>query len=415
MRDNTTKELSGFRVAGINYRKTDATIRGLFAINAGQYSRIAEKAKKEGFDELFILSTCNRTEIYGFAESPSQLIRLLCSETGGETGLFNDMAYIKSGEDAVQHLYEVAAGLDSQILGDYEVISQVKNAAKSAREYGCLGTFTERMINSVLQVSKIIKNETSLSSGTISVAFAAVQYLKRVKNIADKKILLLGTGKIGRNTCRNLMDYLGTVNITLVNRTDSTAENFAKENNIGYAPYRDLGKKLSESDIVLVATNASQPTVLKSQLQNSSSKIVIDLSIPNNAEGSIAELPHVELVNVDTLSRVQDETLQMRLQEVPKAMAIIEEHRKDFLYWFRMRKHAVVLQAVKDRLKEIHSREIQQQRIHTHLNPEDLEEVSSRIIQKLINMMASRVRQANGKGDHYIQLISEIFETSVKS
>lgn len=415
MHNNITKELSNFIVAGINYKKSDAGARGLFALNNDQYARVLTKAKEEGIDELFILSTCNRTEIYGFAPSAATLINLLCSETVGDISLFNGLAYIKQGEEAVQHLYEVAAGLDSQILGDYEVISQVKNASKFAKQHGCIGTFTERMINSVLQVSKIIKNETALSSGTVSVAFAAVQYLKGIVDIADKNILLLGTGKIGRNTCRNMMDYLGTVQVTLVNRTDAVAKNFAAENNLRYAPYEELSQELGKADIILVATNAQQPTILKSHLQHSSPKIIIDLSVPNNVAADVTELAQVRVINVDELSKVQDETLQMRQQEIPKAMGIIEEYRKDFLYWFQMRKHAVVLQAVKAALQEIHAKEIQHQKSLSPFHREEVEEVSSRIIQKVINMMASRVRQANGKGDHYIQLISEIFETPVKS
>src|SRR5690242_921699 len=186
-----TKDLSHFFLAGINYRKTNVRIRGLFAVSASQYGNILCKAREGGLCELFIISTCNRTEIYGFAESAEQLIRLLCNETAGNENLFKEMAYVYEGEKAVHHLYKVGAGLDSQILGDYEVISQIKNAAKFAKEQNCLGSFTERMINSVLQVSKIVKNETSLSSGTVSVAFAAVQYLKKIENVCSKKILLI--------------------------------------------------------------------------------------------------------------------------------------------------------------------------------------------------------------------------------
>lgn len=415
MHQDFSKDISRFFVAGINYRKSDSKIRGQFAINDQQYCAILEKAKKQGFDELFILSTCNRTEIYGFAKDPQELIELVCSETRGEIALFRKIAYIKTGDKAIHHLYNVSAGLDSQILGDYEVISQVKQAARFAREQGCLGSFTERMVSSVLQVSKIIKNQTSLSAGTVSVAFAAVQMLQRIPDVQQKQILLVGIGKIGRNTCKNMIDYLGIKNITLINRTDARSKEFALKNQLKAAPYRKLKEKIDEADIVLVATNAPQPTIKTEWLTKSTSKIILDLSIPNNVEEGVKDLPHIKLIDVDELSRIQDETLQKRQAEVPKAVAIIEENMKEFLYWYQMRKHAVVLQAVKQKLQEIHTKEISTQKPCNQSQLSGYHEVSSRIIQKTINLLASKVRQEHTKSDQYIELISELFETSHKS
>ena len=214
-------QLDKFFIAGINYKKTDASVRGQFAINNDQYTQILTLASAQGLSELFILSTCNRTEIYGLAENADQLVELLCTQTAGSKETFSELCYIKQGSNAVQHLFEVGAGLESQILGDYEIIGQLKVAVKFSKQHGFIGSFTERLINSVLQSTKIIKNQTELSGGTVSVSFAAVQYIKRnVQDIAKKKILLVGVGKIGRNTCKNLVDYLDTKNIMLINRTE---------------------------------------------------------------------------------------------------------------------------------------------------------------------------------------------------
>ena len=204
-------EIVQFKVAGINYKKTEAAIRGQFAVSEEQYGQLLAAAREAGIRELFILSTCNRTEIYGLANDAAQLAQLLCTHTDGDMTTFSELAYVKSGRDAVQHLFHVSAGLDSQILGDYEILGQIKKAAKFAKERGFIGTFTERLINSILQSSKAIKTGTQLSGGTVSVSFAAVQYIKEhIDRIQDKNILLVGTGKIGRNTCKNLVDYLDT-------------------------------------------------------------------------------------------------------------------------------------------------------------------------------------------------------------
>lgn len=414
MQVNQPKDIQHFHIVGINYKKTDAAIRGLFAINQEQYDQLLCEARAAGVNDLFVLSTCNRTEIYGFATSTDILMELLCKVSHGNMQVFKQIAYHKSGEGAVRHLYHVGTGLDSQILGDYEIIGQIKTAAKFAKSRGCIGTFLERLVNSVLQVSKLIKNETGLSSGTVSVSFAAVRLLeKKVENIRDKKIVLLGVGKIGRNTSKNMVEYLGVKNITLVNRTTAVAEAFAGQHGLQYAAYDEMDEALQEADIILVATNAPQPTITRANLEGSRPRLVIDLSIPFNVATDVSELPGVEVVNVDELSKVQDETLQMRLNEVPKAMSIIEEHMEEFLYWFKMRKHAVVLKAVKEKLTEIHTREIQAQKNGAQYKLEDMEEVSSRIIQKMINLMAGKVRRETDKSDQYIAMINDIFETGV--
>src|SRR5271169_1553723 len=169
---NTSRrvDISNFFIAGINYKKTDAETRGQFAINNDQYENIIDLAPLYNLDALFVLSTCNRTEIFGFAESPSQLIDLLCTQTTGDKKTFTRLAYIKSGEQAVEHLFNVSAGLDSQILGDYEIIGQLKRAVKFSKDRGFINCFLERLINCVLQSSKTIKNDTALSGGTVSVS-----------------------------------------------------------------------------------------------------------------------------------------------------------------------------------------------------------------------------------------------------
>src|SRR5258706_2754876 len=320
-------DLSKFFIAGINYKKTDAAVRGQFAINKEQYANLFLSAPLYNVKEFFVLSTCNRTEIYGFAEDAITLCRLLCTQTEGNVERIGEIAYIKNGADAVEHFFEVAAGLDSQILGDYEVIGQIKTAVKFSREHKFMNVFTERLVNAVLQSSKNIKTNTELSGGTVSVSFAAIQYIKEnTTNIADKKILLLGTVKIGRNTCKNLEDYLGTKNIILINRTEEKAAGLAKELGLQFSPINELAEQVNEADIILVATNSSKPVIVRSQVENSGRKLIIDFSIPYNVETSVQDLPDITLLNVDELSRIKDETLNKRLDEVPKAKAIIAEH-----------------------------------------------------------------------------------------
>ena len=405
MQANSINDISRFWIVGINYKKTDAAIRGQFAIQSAQYRSILNGALASGLNELFVLSTCNRTEVYGFADDASQLTDLLTSQTAGDKETFKELAYIKNGLEAIQHLFYVSAGLDSQILGDYEIVGQIKTAVKFAKEQGCLNVLLERLVNTVLQCSKAIKNQTELSGGTVSVSFAAVQYIREhVQAVADKKILLLGTGKIGRITCKNLVHYLKTTNITLVNRTEEKAAELAKELGLKYAPVSELSTHISQSDIILVATDSTEPTILSSHLVEQTTKLILDLSIPYNVESSAQHLPHVTLINVDELSKLKDETLAKREAEVPKAQAIIAEHIAEFLEWYEMRKHVPVLKAVKTKLKEIHNSPLF---IPLYNNSTHTEEK----IQRVINGMAFKMKGQNQRGCHYIEAINEFIAT----
>lgn len=409
MQDHRNIDISRFFAAGINYKKTDASRRGLFAINNDQYRIILQKAAETGARELFILSTCNRTEVYGFAENVDQLIQLICNETAGNIEEFKQLAYIKKGVEAVDHLFHVGAGLDSQILGDYEIVGQLKNAVKLSKENGFIQAFSDRLVNAVLQSSKEIKNQTALSGGTVSVSFAAVQYIREnIKDIADKKILLIGTGKIGRNTCKNLADYLDTDHITLINRTDEKAEALANELGLKFSPYKELSAKVAESDIILVATDANEPVVRITHIENQGKKLLIDLSVPYNVEESAKHLDGITLVNVDDLSKMKDETLAKRQAEVPKAKAIIAEHISEFIEWYEMRKHVPVLRAVKTKLQEIHTCSL-----YTQITPDNYSQKpgDNPKIQQVINGLASKMRKQNQKGCYYIEAINEFIAT----
>jgi glutamyl-tRNA reductase len=405
---NNLKDISKFWIAGINYKKADAATRGQFAVQNEQYIRILEHAKTINLEEVFVLSTCNRTEIYGFADSASELISLLCAQTAGNEETFLSSAYLKNGYEAIQHLFNVSAGLDSQILGDYEIIGQIKAAAKFAKKHGCFNVMLERLINTVLQSSKAIKNQTELSGGTVSVSFAAIQYIREhVNGIADKKILLLGTGKIGKSTSKNLVHYLKTKNITLINRTEEKAAELAKELGLHHAPISDLQKNISQSDIILVATDATEPTILLSHVKEQSNKLILDLSIPHNVEAGVQHLQHIKVINVDELSKMRDETLAKREAEVPKAKAIIAEHIREFIEWHEHRKHVPVLKAVKTKLREIHNNPL----FIPLYNSTHTEEK----IQRVINGMAYKMKEQNQKGCHYIEAINEFIATGTNS
>ena len=401
-------DIGTFFIAGMNYKKSDATTRGQYAINREQYTNLLSLAPQFGITQFFVLSTCNRTEIYGFADNAESLCQLLCTQTQGSLSNFIAMSYIKNGKKAIEHLFEVAAGLDSQILGDYEIIGQIKQAFKFSKQNKFIGAYLERLVNGVLQSSKTIKNTTGLSGGTVSVSFAAIQYIKEhVRSLDGKKILLLGTGKIGRNTCKNMVDYLDTKNITLINRTENKAAELAAELGLQYAPLQDLAKHVAEAAIILVATNSAEPVILKEHVINSTDKLIIDLSIPYNVEVAAQNLPNVTLINVDELSKIKDATLQKREAEVPKAKIIIEEYINEFLSWHQMRKNVPVLKAVKVKLEQMNSCNLFINTLYSTTSTMPSVNYTEEKIQKVINGMALKMRTKNQRGCYYIEAINE--------
>ncbi len=401
-------DINKFCVAGINYKKADAELRSLFAVNTNQYASILSNTSSFGLKEVFVLSTCNRTEIYGLTENADDLINLLCLETLGDVQTFNQSAYIKKGTNAIEHIFNVAAGLDSQILGDYEIVGQIKSAAKFSKQHHHLGPYLERLVNTVLQSSKSIKNKTQLSSGTISVSFAAAQYIKKqFQDFSDKNILVFGTGKIGSNTCKNLVDYLGTKNITLINRSPEKAIELAEKLNLKTADISELDNEIELADIILVATNAEEPVVLASHIRSNQNKLIIDLSIPCNVAESVRYLPNITMVNVDELSKLKDDTLKKREAEIPKAKKIIAEAMEEFTDWYAMRRHAPMLKDLKIKLETLQSYSTS-----PNANSETGKDILDIKIQRVVNETAGKIKKTDTKGCQYIAAINEFICTA---
>lgn len=401
-----------FYALGLSYQKADAEVRGHFSLSDSAKQKLLSDAKQNGIESLMVISTCNRTELYGFAEHPYQLIHLLCENTKGTVEEFQDVAYIHKGKAAIEHMFRVGSGLDSQILGDFEIISQLKFAARASKKEALLNSFTERLVNSVIQASKRIKNETELSSGATSVSFASVQYImNNITNVSEKNILLFGTGKIGRNTCENLVKHTQNSHITLINRTKTKAEEVAGKFNLIVKDYEDLKEEINLSDIVIVATGAQNSTVYKSLITTKKPLLILDLSIPKNVDEEVKELPNVALVHMDDLAKITDDTLEKRKAFIPAAEAIIEDIMADFNAWLNTLKFVPTIQALKHKLTDFKNSELNTQRKKmANFNEDQAELITNNIIQKITNQFAHHFREDNDTSDESLELIKKIFQ-----
>ena len=400
-----------FYAIGLNYKKADAVIRGHFSIDEYGKEKILEDAKSIGIPSLSIISTCNRTELYGFAQHPFQLIKLLCEHTNGSIDEFEKVAYVYKNRQAVSHLFRVGTGLDSQILGDFEIISQLRNSFRQSKKVGLMNPFMERLANAVIQASKRIKNETGISSGATSVSFAAVQYImSNIPQGSQKDILLFGTGKIGRNTCENLVKHTANKQITLINRTKDKAEKIAGKFNLVVKDFSDIQSEIAQTDVLIVATGAQQPTISKEILFLKKPLIILDLSIPKNVSEDVLENKFVTLIHLDELSAFTDQTLQQRAKELPLAEDIIWEIENEFNQWAENRKYAPVIKALKIKLAEIKFGEIDFQRKKMNdFNHEQAEIISDRLIQKITTHFVNHLKGEEGSLES-IELIKRVFQ-----
>lgn len=401
-----------FYAIGLSYKKADADIRGRFSLDDTSKQNLLHQAKEVGIESLIVNSTCNRTELYGFAEHPYQLIKLLCENSKGTIEEFQHVAYIHKNQEAISHMFRVGSGLDSQILGDFEIISQLKTSARSSKKLGLLNAFTERLLNAVIQASKRIKNETEISSGATSVSFASVQYiLKTIENVTDKNILLFGTGKIGRNTCENLVKHTKNEHITLINRTKTKAQEVAGKFNLLVKDYANLQEEINVSDILIVATGALNPTVDKNCIQSKKPLLILDLSIPKNVNPDVTELSNVSLIHLDDLSQMTDDTLERRKTFIPLAENILEEVKMDFNNWLETRKFAPTINALKHKLLDFKNAELETQRKkYADFDEAQAELISNNIIQKITNHFAYHLKTDDTSTDDSIELIRRVFQ-----
>lgn len=387
--------LSHFCIAGINYRKSDINIRGKFSLSQEQCEFLLKETISKQIPGAFVLSTCNRTEIYGISQQPRELIDLLCLHTQGTVHDFIEHGYTWQGLSAVEHLFKVSAGLDSQIIGDYEILSQIKHAAKTARQQGCINNFLERLISFSLQSSKEIKSNTHLSSGTVSVSYAAIEIIKeKIYDVAGNKILLIGTGKIGNHIAKNLKTYLPGCSLTFCNRTNEKAFLLAEQFQSDFIEYDKLSTSVDAFDIIVVSAAADKFIITPVYFKTFRPKLILDLSVPQNVDPSVKNIDGIELMNVDEISAILDRTIYRRKAEIPKALKIIDETIEEVKDWFGMQLNNPVLRKVKLQLNEL-----SKQNSGCADNKEK--------IHKAVSSLAINLRKQNNKGCQCINAMND--------
>lgn len=397
---------------GVSYKKADVKARGKFSVSKENQTIFLKAAKEKGITAVFIISTCNRTEVFGFANKPCLLVALLCDFSEGNVKEFNAICNIHKDQEAISHLFRIGTGLESQILGDYEIVGQLRQSFKLAKQLKTTNSYIERLINGVLQASKKVKNDTRLSSGTTSVSYAAVQYI--IKNLPEynsKNILVFGLGKMGKHTCKNLAKYTQNKQVCLVNRTEEKAIQFVKEHaSIRNSTIENLSTEVENAAVLIVSTGADTPTITSAHISKNKKLLILDLSMPENVAKEVADFKGVSLVNIDVLSKITDETLAVRQQEIPYAKQIIETYKEEFNSWLNHRKFTPAIAALKESLEIIKKDEINfHKKKISNFNEDQAEILTSHFIQKITTQFVKHLKDEETSVSESIEVIQKVF------
>ncbi|MFA5832193.1 MAG: glutamyl-tRNA reductase [Bacteroidota bacterium] len=399
---------------GINHRTADVAVREKIWFSDNEIRTFLPAVKEKFFDECFMISTCNRTELYGVTKSEilDTSVEQLTSELTKEI-LTTKKASPIVGEKhfyhlkdifAVNHLFKVATGLDSMILGDVQILNQIRDHYAIAAESKVSGSVMNKLLQSAVHAGKRTKTETEISKGAVSISYAAVDLAAKIFfDLSQKTVLLIGAGETGELTAKHLVAR-GIGKLLITNRTLKKAEEVAATLNASPVPFESFMSTFSEVDIVISSVGATDYVLNAQQFKNinkgrrQSPLLIIDIGVPRNVDPDINKFENIFLHDLDSLSHIVEQNHARRKSCIPSVNAIMLEELTEFNRWYQS--HAIA--PTIDRLRELYDT-IRQEELDYHIHKfsekdkETVELVTRRIIHRLIQLPASELR--NGKGD----------------
>ena len=397
----------------LNYKIAPVQIRELFYLYPDQYLNIYKSLiNKSKIKGLFIISTCNRTEIYfetGSSESSSKSFHSVIM-TLSKLKKFNDglRPYIKKkdGVNAVsKHLFRLASGLESMIVGEYQIVDQIKSAYKVCKTNKMLSPTLERMIQKSLEASKYIRTNSEIDKGGISVSSAAIDQLGNVSNSKNLSILCVGAGRTSKLSIKQLVSKKFK-NIFITNRTESNVTPILEKFNLKLVKFNSWKKMLNSVDIIIFSTSSKKPLLSDIDLKNIDKQrknkiVLVDLSVPRNIVIK-KTYKNVELVDLDNLKDRVNENYNKRISEINKAELMIESFIDDFTGWVNKRELRPTIISIKKEIKNL----ISDSSVKNDENRQ-IEEIYDKLSDKLVKKIISV--SDNGKNTDALKIINKIF------
>jgi glutamyl-tRNA reductase len=358
-------------VVGLSHKTAPVEIREKLSIPEPQTeSAIANLAAYPHIDEVTVLSTCNRLEIYIVASETDQGVREVTQFLSEYskipvTSLRQHLFYLLH-TDAVMHVMRVAAGLDSLVLGEGQILAQVKNTHKLGQQYNGIKTILNRLFKQAITVGKRVRTETSIGTGAVSISSAAVELAQmKVENLANYKIAILGAGKMSRLLVQHLISK-GATQITIVNRSVDKAVELAKqfpEQPIKCFPLSEMMTVVAASDIVFTSTSATEPIIDRAKLELALAPnqplMLFDISVPRNVDADVNDLSHVQAFNVDDLKAVVAQNYESRRKMAQEAEKILDEEVDSFDVWWRSLETVSTISSLRNKVEAIREQELE--------------------------------------------------------
>jgi len=416
-------------VVGLNHKTAPVEIREKLAVPEGNLPKALEALRAcHWVAECCILSTCNRTEIYAVTarhEDEEVLIQFVSDYHGMPRASFQDHLYRHRGHKAVEHLFSVAAGIDSMMVGENQILSQVKNAFCIADESDSTKAILNNLFQQALSVGKRARTETDISRGAFSIGYGAVELARSIfGSLSGRTTLVLGAGKMGELTAKHLA-RAGAASVIVANRTFSRAEEVAAKLGGRAVPFDSIHEAMAHADIVIGSTGSSEPVLKREEmakimrLRHDRPIFLIDIAVPRDVEPAVSELENVFLYDIDDLEALVQQSNAERQKEIEKVQEVVAEETRKFAAWMRTLEAVPLIKLLRERLDDLQDSEWQRYSGKlAHLSEKDKETVRA-IMQSLVNKITHsplvKIKEyaASSNGYEKLDVARELFGVEV--
>ncbi|AMM49950.1 glutamyl-tRNA reductase [Rufibacter sp. DG15C] len=412
---------STLKVLTLSYNQAPIAVREAVSLNEIASKNLLDKIKDfTAIQEAMVLSTCNRTEVYYTADQDysTELIKLIALERGfiATKEVAPYFISITNHDAAVKHLFNVGLGLESQVVGDMQIMNQVKNAYQWAADANMAGPFLHRLLHTIFFTNKRVCNETAFRDGAASVSYATVELVEELtKDLVNPRVLMIGVGDIGANVCDNFQKS-DVENIIIANRTHRKAVDLATKCNATAVYWENVWQEIALADVVISSVPGDCFFISKEVVEQQgvlNQKFFVDLSMPRSIDAALEELNGVEVYNIDTIKNRATEALEIRLAAIPAVNQIVAESMDEFKTWTKEMAMSPALQQFKNRLEEIRQRELARYVKNLNANEKEMvETITKNILNKIVKMPALELKAAcqRGESEALLEGLSALFQ-----
>ena len=392
----------------INHKTAPVQLREALHLSDDEVREIILKAKDNFIKEGLLLSTCNRTEIYGIpvnSQITHQQLQTVITESKNSTTTSPENFQTFISRESLKHLFSVISGIDSLLIGDNQIFKQVKNAFAIAEEMKFAGFLMRRVFDSAIRVGKRAISETAISEGAVTISYAAVQLIEKIfSNLSKKSALIIGTGETGEIAAKHLRDR-GIGRLALTNRTFEKAEKLAADLKTAVFPFDTFKDHLHKFDIVISATSAEGMIISRSDVEsamkkrNFASMVLMDIAVPRDIDPATKKIDYVFYHDIDSLNIIVEQNVTKRKDEIPKVKKIIDEELDSFFEWYNSLQSAPTIKSLREHFDEIRAEEVEKNiNKFSSEDREKLEIVTKRILNKILHHPTIELKKINESG-----------------